>query len=130
MRAASARTCCTVAEIGQQLADDLAERDGEFDRVHFVGHSLGTVIIRWVLAQNSNEERVGRVVMLAPPIEETAPEPPTDEPSAPEPAAPEPAAAAAAALLRKWSAWFIGHAFYVFSDRHDLHRCGYAIAAG
>lgn len=35
-------------------------------RVHLVGHSLGTVLTRWILA-NRRPERVGRVVMLAPP---------------------------------------------------------------
>jgi pimeloyl-ACP methyl ester carboxylesterase len=60
-------TCCSVAEIGEQLTSDLAERTAEFDRVHFVGHSLGTVIIRWVLTHQPDSQRVGRVVMLAPP---------------------------------------------------------------
>jgi triacylglycerol lipase len=60
-------TCCTVAEIGQQLADALAERDtGSFDRIHFVGHSLGTVVIRWLLTQH-DFAKPGNVVMLAPP---------------------------------------------------------------
>lgn len=60
-------TCCTVAEIGQQLADALAERDtASFDRIHFVGHSLGTVVIRWMLT-HSNFTKPGNVVMLAPP---------------------------------------------------------------
>ncbi|MDP9348284.1 MAG: hypothetical protein M3P24_03955, partial [Gemmatimonadota bacterium] len=35
-------------------------------RVHFVGHSLGNVIVRWVLA-NQPPVSAGRVVMLAPP---------------------------------------------------------------
>lgn len=60
-------TCCTVAEIGAQLARDLEERRGEYDRVHFVGHSLGTVITRWVLAQEPRRIPAGRIVMLAPP---------------------------------------------------------------
>lgn len=62
-------TCCTVAELGQQLIDDLHAREDkdEWTRVHFVGHSLGTVIIRWVLAHDSIAQRTGRVVMIAPP---------------------------------------------------------------
>lgn len=35
-------------------------------RVHFVGHSLGTVVIRWLLVHDP-PERVGRAVLLAPP---------------------------------------------------------------
>jgi pimeloyl-ACP methyl ester carboxylesterase len=60
-------TCCSVAEIGDKLAAELAEVDQDYDRIHFVGHSLGTVIIRWVLAKESALPAVGRVVMLAPP---------------------------------------------------------------
>lgn len=60
--------CCSVAQLGQRLTVDLrAYRGSEWDRVHFVGHSLGTVIIRWVLANDTISQRVGRVVMLAPP---------------------------------------------------------------
>ena len=59
-------TCCTVAELGKQLAEDPRLQAGSQERVHFVGHSLGTVIIRWVLA-NQPPPRAGRVVMLAPP---------------------------------------------------------------
>ena len=62
-------TCCTVGELGQQLLADLHARDGKrhWTRVHFVGHSLGTVIIRWVLAHDSIAQHTGRVVMIAPP---------------------------------------------------------------
>lgn len=60
-------TCCSIAELSAQLRDDLESRAAGFDRVHFVGHSLGTVIIRWSLAHGATRTRVGRVVMLAPP---------------------------------------------------------------
>jgi triacylglycerol lipase len=61
-------TCCTIAEIGQQLSAALADRDtASFDRIHFVGHSLGTVVIRWLLTQPNNFPKAGNVVMLAPP---------------------------------------------------------------
>jgi triacylglycerol lipase len=61
-------TCCTVAEIGTQLSSALKKIDyGSVDRVHFVGHSLGTVIIRWALANNTRLDKRGHVVMLAPP---------------------------------------------------------------
>jgi triacylglycerol lipase len=63
--------CCGIAELGSQLQQDLREeleeRDGQPPRVHFVGHSLGNIIIRWVLAQEQISETTGRVVMLAPP---------------------------------------------------------------
>lgn len=56
----------TVQELGARLGRQAAERTGGAPRVHFVGHSLGTVIIRSMLAQ-APPERMGRVVMLAPP---------------------------------------------------------------
>jgi triacylglycerol lipase len=56
----------SVAELGARLRRRAAERTGGAPRVHFVGHSLGTVIIRSMLSQ-ARPERVGRVVMLAPP---------------------------------------------------------------
>lgn len=56
----------TVAELGARLARRAGQRTGGAPRVHFIGHSLGTVIIRSMLAQD-RPERMGRVVMLAPP---------------------------------------------------------------
>lgn len=61
----------SVAELGARLGRRAAERTGGAPRVHFVGHSLGTVIIRYMLAQ-ARPERVGRVVMLAPPNQGSA----------------------------------------------------------
>jgi hypothetical protein len=60
-------TCCTVAE----LADELARRVdrvevGDDARIHFVGHSLGNIIVRSLLASDP-PDAVGRFVMLAPP---------------------------------------------------------------
>lgn len=55
-----------VPELGTRLARDAAAALGAAPKVHFVGHSLGTVLIRWVLA-NERPPRVGRVVLLAPP---------------------------------------------------------------
>jgi triacylglycerol lipase len=55
-----------VPELGAQLARDVASAMGSADAVHFVGHSLGTVLIRWVLAHDP-PPRVGRAVLLAPP---------------------------------------------------------------
>jgi pimeloyl-ACP methyl ester carboxylesterase len=64
-------TCCGIAELGSRLREDLREeledRGGEPPRVHFVGHSLGNIIIRWVLAHEPVSETTGHVVMLAPP---------------------------------------------------------------
>lgn len=60
--------CCTIAEIGEKLRAKLAEEVGpQHVRVHFVGHSLGNIIVRYVLTRDSLPPRVGRVVMLAPP---------------------------------------------------------------
>lgn len=60
--------CCTIAEIGEELRAELAATMGpRHTRVHFVGHSLGNIVIRYVLTRDTLPERVGRVVMLAPP---------------------------------------------------------------
>jgi len=58
----------SVAEIGQMLDDvvDRAIAEEVPPRVHFVGHSLGTVAIRWLLA-NDPPGVPARAVLLAPP---------------------------------------------------------------
>jgi pimeloyl-ACP methyl ester carboxylesterase len=61
-------TCCSIAELGAQLEEELREHEGEAVRLHFVGHSLGNIIVRWVLAHDDDASlQVGRIVMLAPP---------------------------------------------------------------
>lgn len=55
-----------VPELGARFGRDVAAAMGSADAVHFVGHSLGTVLIRWVLAHDP-PARVGRAVLLAPP---------------------------------------------------------------
>ena len=55
-----------VPELATQLTARVAERGQHYARVHFVGHSLGTVLTRLVLAQPTSWTP-GRVVMLAPP---------------------------------------------------------------
>lgn len=60
--------CCEIAELGRQLLADLEAKEESNGRTtHFVGHSLGNIIIRWVLTQEELPLRVGKVVMLAPP---------------------------------------------------------------
>lgn len=60
--------CCTIAEIGESLRRELKAKMGpQHTKVHFVGHSLGNIVFRYVLTRDSLPERVGRVVMLAPP---------------------------------------------------------------
>lgn len=59
--------CCTVEELGVELAWDLQQMEGvRPERIHFVGHSLGNIIIRQALGHAPPSEP-GRVVMLAPP---------------------------------------------------------------
>jgi len=57
-----------LAEHGGALGERLAldEARPEVTRIHMVGHSLGNIVIRWVLA-NRRPAKAGRVVMLAPP---------------------------------------------------------------
>lgn len=56
----------SVPEIGAALAERVAEETRDAPRVHFVGHSLGNILVRWMLAHRP-PERAGRVVMLTPP---------------------------------------------------------------
>jgi pimeloyl-ACP methyl ester carboxylesterase len=60
-------TRLTIAEIGERLVATLRDHPSKPRRIHFVGHSLGTVVIRWAIAHGLAPERIGRVVMLAPP---------------------------------------------------------------
>jgi pimeloyl-ACP methyl ester carboxylesterase len=59
----------SIAEIAGHLADSLEEELGAFParRVHFVGHSLGNIVITRLLANEAIPVGVGRVAMLAPP---------------------------------------------------------------
>jgi triacylglycerol lipase len=59
--------CCGIAELGATIREQIAAERGTHARVHFVGHSLGGIIARWILTQPSPPPGVGRLVMLAPP---------------------------------------------------------------
>lgn len=59
-------TTGTVANLGAALARRVRQLEGDAPAVHFVGHSLGNIIVRWMLA-HERPARARRVVMLAPP---------------------------------------------------------------
>lgn len=60
--------CCTIPQIAADLRLELKDRIGpQHTRVHFVGHSLGNILVRYILTRDTIPPRVGRIVMLAPP---------------------------------------------------------------
>ncbi|WKW13260.1 hypothetical protein Strain138_002577 [Pseudogemmatithrix spongiicola] len=60
--------CCSIPELGATIRQEIeAKRLPTHTRIHFVGHSLGNIIARWVIAQEDAPPGVGRLVMLAPP---------------------------------------------------------------
>lgn len=60
--------CCSIPELGATVRQEIeAKRRPTHTRLHFVGHSLGNIIARWVIAQEDAPPGVGRLVMLAPP---------------------------------------------------------------
>lgn len=63
----------SVAEIGAQVTAEIEDalEDEPAPRVHYVGHSLGTVVVRWIAA-NGAPGTSGRAVFLAPPSQGSA----------------------------------------------------------
>jgi pimeloyl-ACP methyl ester carboxylesterase len=60
-------TCCSIAELGATISEQIAAGRGDHARVHFVGHSLGGILARWIITQPTPPRGIGRLVMLAPP---------------------------------------------------------------
>ncbi len=60
-------TSASIIDLAQVVLDEIKPfiDDGE-RKVHFVGHSLGGIIVRYILQQNT-VANMGRMVMLAPP---------------------------------------------------------------
>ena len=56
----------SIAELAEDLRRDLAPRIARADKVHFVTHSMGGLVLR-KMAQDSPFANMGRVVMLGPP---------------------------------------------------------------
>ncbi|MBX3173776.1 MAG: hypothetical protein KF709_05155 [Gemmatimonadaceae bacterium] len=59
--------CCSIPELGATVRREIDAARGDATTVHFVGHSLGGILIRWMLAQDEPPAGVGRVVLMAPP---------------------------------------------------------------
>lgn len=61
-------TCCAVEELAARLRLALDSLDApSYDAVHFVGHSLGGIVVRAMLAAGPAPIGAGRIVMIAPP---------------------------------------------------------------
>lgn len=65
------RNTGSVRQLSARLAREVAAQRGDAAAIHFVGHSLGNIIVRGLLAHEAPGP-VGRIVMLAPPNQGSA----------------------------------------------------------